>query len=183
MSSSFAPSVGARRRLVVVIIATVLCLGCSDAARATRAPSDVLEWKLSDGRSVASVSGFSGLRVVLILEPSDCLSCYRGLAVWRAWAESDSGQLAILLTQRPDSLGRVALALAGIRPTGILAEQPGLRTPIQVVLRDSRPPHIVVQANDDVALALVTELRREQAALSARPSTVQPRSSNDRELP
>lgn len=115
----------------------------------------VMRLATTEGRSVRQLAQGEGRHVVLILDPSECFTCYRGVAAWTSWAQEPGRHAVILLSRAPDPVERKGMLLAGVREDGILAQTLRLPTPVQIYVDSGAAPSIIAGATDADAFSLI----------------------------
>ena len=119
---------------------------------------DILTHETLDGIPVYATAGDSGQRVVLVLDPAQCFSCFNALPAWQNWGSGSGRTTVLLLTRTPNEVERRKMRLAGISEDGVLRRPVRSGTPIRIFLSDDGPPRIAYQATDDDAFRLIAEI-------------------------
>lgn len=137
-----------RTTTAIVLLITGI-VGCSKQ-------ETILQAKTKDGSTVGDYLSGKNEQVVLILDPAECFTCYRGVTIWKAWVAHPARSMTLLLTRSPGTSERKAMRLAGVQEDGILDGPVALRTPIQLFSARDAHVQIVERASERDAFLIVS---------------------------
>lgn len=110
---------------VVLIIATLACGG-----------PGVLEYELTDGRTVADLTADVDTSVVLVYDPADCLACDANAVRWNQARAETQHRVLLMLSRAPSETERRRLIAMRMAVDGILrpGEWASLSTPSEFLI-------------------------------------------------
>lgn len=73
----------------------------------------------SDMQKFARYAPASGVGVLVVVAPSQCLSCSRAMAIWLSLAQRHPDRVTVVLTKPATVAERTAFALARVRPLAL----------------------------------------------------------------
>ena len=95
------------------------CLAMAFLGLACRAP-DLPDLELANGRSLQGLLAGRDSVTLLLLDPSDCLTCDRRVAGWLERRRRTPGRVTLVLLREPDPGERPRFRVLGLQPDGIL---------------------------------------------------------------
>lgn len=142
----------ATRVLGAIVLAVGFHVGCD---RAERPP---LEWRLRGGGTLGELVAEDDPAVVLVMDPSQCISCTNLLAVWLDWRQKNPAAFDLVLSRQPESWERFRLAPLPV--SGILAESLDIADlPSELVISDDQVVYRSPSLQGVSVSPLLSELR------------------------
>ncbi len=117
--------------LGAMIVAIGFLGGCDQAERPP------LEWRMRGGGTLGELIANVDPAVVLVMEPSQCISCTNLLAAWLDWRQEHPAAFDLVLSRQPESWERFRLAPLPV--SGILRESLDIADlPTELVISDGQ---------------------------------------------
>ena len=138
--------------LGAMIMAIGFLGGCDQAERPP------LEWRMRGGGTLEELVAHDDPAVVLVMEPSQCISCTNLLAVWLDWRQENPAAFDLVLSRQPESWERFRLAPLPV--SGILAESLDIADlPTELVISDGQVVYRSPSLQGVSVSPLMSELR------------------------
>jgi hypothetical protein len=98
----------------VLTVLVVLAAGCG----ATE--TNILNYPVASGGTLAQYVPKQSPSVILLLDPADVVVCGNHISRWTEWDRRNPGRLSIVLTRPPSEADRRQLLLFRVRPAAVL---------------------------------------------------------------
>lgn len=92
------------------LLSVLLGASCTEPQSSRDNVSDWVSSKTSSGNRVQQLVSRSGLTVLLLISPSECVACSTDMYRWVEYARKSNGHLILVLTREPNAGERSALA-------------------------------------------------------------------------
>ncbi len=116
-------------------VLAVLAAGCS-------APeTNILNYPVASGGTLAQHVTAQAPSVILLLDPSDIVVCGNHISRWLEWERRNPGRVLLVLTRAPSEADRKQLLLFRIKPDAVLGTPRGyarVPTPYEYLAADGK---------------------------------------------
>lgn len=123
----------ARRCRAVLCALAALTAGCS-------APeTNILNYPVASGGTLAQHVAAQSPSVILLVDPSDIVVCGNHISRWLEWERRNPGRVSLVLTRAPSEADRKQLLLFRIKPDVVLGTMKGyarVPTPYEYLVSD-----------------------------------------------
>lgn len=118
-------------------------------------------WLLDDGTSLLSRAVADRPTVVLVLDPAEVFTCASTLSRWLEWRAGNPGRFLLVFTRPPSRSEKKRLLTVRLPLSGTLAEPPGGKTPVELVIARGRMVYADSAIAETGRSVLLTALRRQ----------------------